>query len=195
MMRFTYNNNANVGNNTINFMPVVRPPPPKPQLEIQEEKTIAKPEKQMKWGEPVWFLFHTLAQKIKEDTFLQVKDDFLKIIYSICANLPCPTCAQHATEYMNKVNFNRIRTKQELMLLFFEFHNAVNKNKGYAQFQYENLEEKYSKAITINIIHNFIFHFQHKSKSLKMIANELHRGKLINNLKIWFNNNIQYFDN
>ena len=37
--------------------------------------------------------------------------------------------------------------------------------------------------------------FQDKHKSIHMIANDMHRARLSQNLKQWFNENIQYFDN
>ena len=90
--------------------------------------------KKMKWGEPTWFLFHTLACKVKEDCFQKVRGDLLNHIYSICVNLPCPMCANHAKEYMKNINFNTIRTKQDLIDMLYVFHNAVNKKKNFPYF-------------------------------------------------------------
>jgi hypothetical protein len=151
--------------------------------------------KKMKWGEPTWFLFHTMAHKIKEEHFNDMKLDILTIITTICNNLPCPNCANHATEYMKRVNYNSIKTKQELKNLFFQFHNEVNLRKGFPLFPFEQLDEKYSKALTKNIIQHFMIFFQDKHKSIHMIANDMHRARLSQNLKQWFNENIQYFDN
>jgi hypothetical protein len=150
--------------------------------------------KKMKWGEPTWFLFHTLASKIKDEYFLQVRTELLNNIYAICANLPCPTCAAHAMEYMKSINFNTIRTKDDLKLMLFNFHNTVNLKKGFALFPYEQLDEKYSNAITYKIIYNFMAHYQDKHKSIHMIANDLYRSRQVVILKEWFNQNIQYFD-
>ena len=151
-------------------------------------------QKKMKWGEPTWFLFHTLAHKVKAEYFLQLKQELLNNIYSICANLPCPTCAAHAMDYMKSINFNTIRTKDDLKKLLFVFHNSVNAKKGFPFFQYSDLDEKYSKANTNNIIHNFFYYYQDKHKSIHMIANDLFRQRQVVILKEWFNNNIQYFE-
>jgi hypothetical protein len=62
--------------------------------------------KKMKWGEPIWNLFHVLAEKVKEETFANIREELLNIIYTICANLPCPDCANHATTYMNNINYS-----------------------------------------------------------------------------------------
>lgn len=151
--------------------------------------------KKMKWGEPTWFLFHTIAHKIKEQHFDQKKLDLINIITIICNNLPCPNCANHATEYMRKLNYNSIKTKQDLKNFLFQFHNEVNARKGFPLFPHEQLDEKYSKALTKNIIQHFMVFFQDKHKSVHMIANDMHRARISQNLKQWFNDNIQYLDN
>jgi hypothetical protein len=148
----------------------------------------------MKWGQPVWFFFHTIAEKIKDECFHIVKNDLLNIVYTICSNLPCPTCASHATEYLNKINFNAIQNVDQLKDLFFVFHNSVNVRKNFPVFLRKDLDEKYSKANTINIIQNFFNTFLYKNSNMHMIANNMHRIRTVNFIKEWFNNNIQYFN-
>jgi len=150
--------------------------------------------KKMAWGEPIWFLFHTLAEKVKQDHFSIVRKELLDTIYSICRSLPCPTCAEHASSYLNGINFNTLRTKEELKQMLFDFHNEVNAKKGFPLFLRSDLDEKYSKANTLNIIQHFMIQFKNKHKSIRMIANDFYRSNLIVVLKAWFNENIQHFD-
>jgi hypothetical protein len=150
-------------------------------------------QKKMKWGEPTWFLFHSLAEKVKDEYFQSIRYDLLNTIVIICKNLPCPDCANHASEYMKKVDFNSIRTKQDLKLMLFQFHNVVNQKKQYPLFSINELESKYSNANLANIIQIFMFYFQDKNHSVRMIANDLHRSRIADQLKIWFNDNIYYF--
>lgn len=159
----------------------------------QNAQRNASEPKKMRWGEPTWFLFHTLAHKIKDENFLQIKNDFLNICFTICRNLPCPTCADHATRFMQNVNFNAIHNKQQIKDLFFEFHNSVNKEKGFELFNKNNLDEKYSRANTVAIIRNFIFHFRDKSRSIRNIANDFFRERTIVEINNWFSKNLQYF--
>lgn len=156
------------------------------------ENVPAKP-KSMKWGEPVWLFLHTMAEKIKEDSFLQIKDDLLNTIVTICANLPCPDCANHATQYMRNVNFNTIQSKKDLKDMLFRFHNTVNQKKGFALFPYDKLDEKYSAAVTINIVRNFVSSFQQKNYSIRMIANDFHRTRAVSLINEWLNKNLVYF--
>lgn len=153
-----------------------------------------KIEKKMKWGEPTWFLFHTMAQKIKDENFGSMRLNILNTISLICNNLPCPDCANHASEYMKKINPNTIKNKEDLKLMLFQFHNVVNQRKGYPLFSVDGLDAKYSSAITLNIIQNFMYHFQDKHFSIRMIANDMHRKRVSELLKTWFNENIQYFN-
>ena len=174
-------NNRNNSNNTNN--------------QIKKEIVAAEPPpKKMKWGEPTWFLFHTLAYKIKDENFQQLRAELLNMIHSICANLPCPMCAGHAVDHLKSTNFLGIRTKKELINALYNFHNEVNKKKGFAIFHYDDLDTKYSGAVTKNIIFNFILHYQDKHKSVHMIANDIFRARQVLILKEWFNNNFKYFD-
>jgi hypothetical protein len=161
------------------------------QQPAEDKPTTRKP---MKWGEPTWFLFHTLAEKVKDEYFDEIRKELLDVIYTICVNLPCPTCASHATKYMNGVNYSTIRTKQQLKDMLFSFHNSVNERKNYPLFDYAKLDEKYSMANTINIIQNFMIFFKDKHASIHMIANDLHRNRIANILKQWFNEKMHYFN-
>ena len=150
--------------------------------------------KKMKWGEPTWFLFHSLAEKVKEDSFGIIRSELINTIYVICKNLPCPMCATHATQYMNAINFSTIQSKKDLIDLLWRFHNEVNVRKNIPVFPYEQLEEKYSRANLVNIIQLFMYHFKDKHRSLKLIADDMYRQQIANKMQDWFRQNLQYFD-
>jgi hypothetical protein len=166
-----------------------------PKIELIKNEQDLEPEvKKMIWGPAIWFLFHTLAEKIKEDFFSSIRVELLNNIYSICVNLPCPMCSMHAKEYLDKINFNSIQKKEDLKNMLYEFHNNVNLKKNISLFPKDQLDEKYSKAVTINIIHNFMFYFKDKTRSPKLIANDLQRSHIFNLLRNWFSKNIGYFE-
>lgn len=165
-----------------------------PILEQSIQSPIENPPKKVKWGEPTWFLLHTLSVKVKESEFKHIRVDLLNRIYAICINLPCPDCANHAKNYLDGINFNTIQTKEDLKMLLYTFHNSINKKKGYPMFPYEQLDEKYSLAITNNIIRNFMVHFSDRNRSLKLLVGDLQRAQICSFLKNWFNENIIYFD-
>ncbi len=190
--------NANQTNKQRNVppMPIVLPPTRTITRNVVEQPAATdttKPKK-MKWGEPTWYLFHALAEKVKEDRFQAIRTELLNTIYVICKNLPCPMCANHATQYMNAINFNTIQTKKDLIDLLWNFHNEVNKRKNFAVFPYEELSEKYSRANLINIIQVFMVHFKDKHASLRMIADDMYRQQISTKMQDWFRKNIQNFN-
>jgi hypothetical protein len=164
--------------------PLALPPPPR----------VNDTGKKMIWGEPTWFFLHTIAHKVKPETFFIVKRDLLRYVYAICTNLPCPFCASHAKTYLDSVNFNAIQSRDELRMLIFTFHNVVNSRKGYTIFKLEDLDAKYSTAITLNMFNNFIKHFSDKNRAPGLIADDMFRAKLCMDITSWFRTNYQFFE-
>lgn len=163
------------------------------QFKKENEIAIPKPRvKEMLWGEPTWLLFHTLAEKIKEEEFPKIRQEFLNQIMKICNNLPCPTCAQHATRYMNGVNFNNIQTKEQLKLFLFAFHNEVNRRKDYERFNVNDLS-KYRNAVTVNVVRNFFYHFSKRSYNVRMAVDNVHRHKMLKEFRAWLEKNVYNF--
>ena len=150
--------------------------------------------KRMIWGEPTWFFLHTVAEKVKSESFAIVRSDLLKHIYNVCTNLPCPFCAKHAKMHLDSINFNRISTKDELKMMLYTFHNVVNAKKNYPIFPVEELDAKYSLANTRNIFTHFIIHFNDTYRAPGMIADDLFRKQLSKALIEWFNQNNIHFD-
>lgn len=154
-----------------------------------------KPEKKMVWGEPTWYLFHTMAEKVKPEAFAQLRMEILGVINTICGLLPCPICANHARDYMSKLNFNAIQTKEQFKLMLWQFHNTVNARKGYPEFTEAMLNEKYSRANLINIFGKFMYHFQDRPLAgFKQINDSFHRSRAAKHIREWFTANMNAFD-
>jgi hypothetical protein len=150
--------------------------------------------KPMKWGEPTWFFFHTIAQKVKPESFPFIREELLNLCFSICVNLPCSICAKHAKEYMTKINYLSVNSKEEFKSLFYNFHNTVNARKNYQQFPRELLDEKYSSANTIAILRNFVKHYEEKYHIMRLMNDQMQRIKISDQLKKWFNENMVHFE-
>ncbi len=174
--------------------PTSIPSEPIPKINMIDTNLVKSTET-MKWGKPTWFLLHTLAEKVDSVKFIEIRKQFLDIIYSICSNLPCPDCANHAKTYLDGINFNTIYTKEDLKNMLFMFHNTVNQRKGYEIFSREELDIKYSTAITVNIINNFMVHYLKKNAAPKMIANDMFRRRIIQNVQEWLIKNKEFFVN
>jgi len=191
-MQFVRNVTNHPKNNNIIMGSVIYNKPNR-SVVIPSASSQTEPSKKSKWGEPTWFFFHTLAHKIKDEYIETVLPELFKIIVLICSNLPCPTCTKHASEYMKKVKSYSIVTRDDLKLLLFQFHNEVNMRKGYPLFEYKNLDEKYEKAITKNIIYHFFYYYRQKDFNISMIANNMHREQTIRTLQSWLSQNIFAF--
>jgi hypothetical protein len=165
-----------------------------PKQIVQKEVEQPPPPKKMKWGEPTWFVLHCLAEKVKEEVFPYIRLELLNVIFTICSNLPCPDCANHASEYLKSINYKMIQTKEQLKNVLFSFHNMINAKKNMPIFPREQLENKYRNMSLISTIYIFMEHFQDKHKSIRMIANDFYRARIAEQMKSWFNANIRNFD-
>ena len=175
---------------------------PRPVSQVKPPKRYAttsavsdlKP-KSMKWGEPVWVFLHTMAHKIKVDSFPILRSELLKHVYTICTNLPCPDCSAHAKNYLNGINFNNITTRNDLKNMLYEFHNSVNIRKGFAVFTKEQLEVKYDSAVFNSTINYFLTVFLDKHASPRMISDDIYRSRLTYHIRDWLLVNRAHFDN
>lgn len=147
----------------------------------------------MKWGKHIWTFFHTMSEKIKPEYFDLVKKDLFSFIVKICNTLPCPICSQHASEYMKSVNFNNIKTKGDLIQLFYVFHNTVNSRKNYEYFKQEDLSI-YKTANTVAVLKNFFVAYEDKTRAFKLMADDMSRAQIAGQIKFWLNGNLRYFD-
>jgi len=165
----------------------------KPISESEKEHIKIEQNGKMRWGAPTWYLFHTLAEKVKDESFPIIRRELLNIIYTICTNLPCPDCANHATRHIQSINFDTIITKQDLKDMLFEFHNSVNSRKNFPLFSQQELDTKYASANTVAIIQNFFQIYDKSSSSAKLSVNFLYRSTTISNIRTWFTANIGHF--
>ena len=145
------------------------------------------------WGNATWYLFHTLSFKMKDEHFDELKNDFLNICTRICTTLPCPDCSYHATEVMRNVKRENIKTKKDLQLFFFDFHNSVNRRIKKPVFN-EDQMFMYHTAITKNIVFNYITIMSKNQNNIKLLSNSFHRDMTMNHFKKWITHNSNKFN-
>ena len=63
-------------------------------------------------------LFHTLAEKIKEEYFNYYSHGIITLIKRICYCLPCPYCREDAQKYLSSFNFKLIKSKRRSKIIF-----------------------------------------------------------------------------
>jgi len=136
------------------------------------------------WGNCTWYLFHTIAYKIKDSDFIELKNDIIYVIKTITSILPCPECSQDATNQLSKVKFDNISNKEELKLLLLNFHNHVNKKIGKSNFEISQYDDKYSNA-NINAIYNNFFKIYNSNSNNPLLMNgSFHRQNNLPKIKI-----------
>ena len=110
------------------------------------------------WGEPTWYLFHTIASRIDENFYKNNYQMIWNFIKDTCSTLPCPYCRLHASNYVSKIRLNNVNTKEKLIDVLFTFHNTVNRNTGKTIFKKEELI-KYKHANVTKIFNLFQVRF------------------------------------
>lgn len=139
------------------------------------------------WANPTWFLFHTLIEKINPEQYIIMKHDVLKHIKKICSMLPCPDCAQHATQFMNTIR-DPPGTKEECKNLLFFFHNIVNTriNKPLYEYSALSMYERVNLTVCYKL---FREQFLKKTHNPKMFLESMIRTRYIQELDTWLQQN------
>jgi hypothetical protein len=145
------------------------------------------------WGPPIWFLFHTMAEKLKPTSFLLLKGSLINIIKKICSNLPCPECSRHSIMYMDTLDLTTMNSKEDFKHFLFEFHNSVNVRKKQSVFQRLQLDEKYKNANFYNIIVSFFSAFLQKSKNIRQLSDDFHKKSIAKYVSMWLKENRDHF--
>lgn len=143
------------------------------------------------WGPSTWVFFHTLAEKLKDESFAVIGKNLIHVIIQICENLPCPTCSSHAKQFWAKVSVGNIKSKTDLINLLFMFHNIVNKRKNVPLFKYEDLQY-YKTRNVVETYNAFTRNFSTRG-NMKLLNESFHRNIMLAKLKKWLMRNIIHF--
>jgi hypothetical protein len=125
-----------------------------------------------------------LAAKIPDDRYNELKADALAYIKTLCAILPCPNCAQHATAYLSKIQVQHVPTKDSFKLMLYGFHNEVNKRKNYKAFSQTELE----KYATLNLPYLYTIFMQEFFKATnnpRLLMDSMARTRIKTQFSTW----------
>tara|TARA_Y100000591_G_scaffold126524_1_gene108399 strand:- start:18558 stop:19013 length:456 start_codon:yes stop_codon:yes gene_type:complete len=147
---------------------------------------------QKEWGNITWFLFHSLAERIKEEYFPVFKQRLITFITSTCDHLPCPICAGHATETLRKANIGLINTKGDFIEFLRQFHNIVNIKLKKSIFTKEEVLIKYKRGYLPLIIQQFFKVYTHNYKNMSALMSAFQRKLFITQQKAFLNTIIAY---
>lgn len=145
------------------------------------------------WGPATWFFLHSLANKIKPEHFDTIKVEMIDIFKQICFTLPCPHCQEHAKKFVNTNDFNKIKTKDDFIIMLWTLHNIVNKRNNRPTLSYKALVI-YDKAIFINICKNFFEKFSKPLHNQRLFMDSMRRDRVVNNVKLFISKNIDKFN-
>jgi Erv1 / Alr family len=144
------------------------------------------------WGPPIWTFFHTLAEKINDDSFQMVFPILFNFIKRICRVLPCPECSEHATRFLSKINPEGVRNKNDFRNIMWIFHNIVNKRKNKLAFDPSLLSLKYGNNGLVDSYNGFVAVF-HTKGNMQLLAETFQRKLVLTDFRKWFLNNIRFF--
>lgn len=105
------------------------------------------------WGPSFWFTLHNGASRYPEKASTSYKERAIGFIKGIPVMIPCDTCAEHATAYieLNMRHIDKITSgRKELFNFFVDFHNYVNKRYNKPEMSYEDAEKMYNGKIKIS---------------------------------------------
>jgi hypothetical protein len=145
------------------------------------------------WGPVVWNLFHAIAEQIKEDKFSELSNQLFQLIIRICNHLPCPDCSMHSKNYLARVNFSLIKTKEQFRHFIWTFHNVVNQRKQKPQFDPIYLKEMYGQKSLIQCFNEFINVYKTQG-NMKLMADSFQRKLIVDDLKKWMMKNLVFFE-
>ena len=144
------------------------------------------------WGPSTWIFFHTIAEKIKEESFPVVGVQLFSFIKRICHFLPCPDCTGHAKKFLGTITPNSFKTKENLINYLYIFHNNVNIRKNKPQYSTTDLK-KYESSDLINTYNTFVKVYNTKG-DLRMLTDTFHRTRLLTEFRQWLMTNIRHFN-
>jgi hypothetical protein len=144
------------------------------------------------WGNAMWYFMHTFAYKLNEE-FSHKAKEIMVLYYNICINTPCPDCSEHAKQILNKLNMNKIKRKDDLIRVMFEFHNIVNERLNKPKFNMEELNDKYKRANTLNISNHFFKIMKGKINNERAMIYTLNRKIALQKVYNYIHKNNNYF--
>ena len=136
------------------------------------------------WAVPTWLFLHTLAAHLPEARYPILKQELLYQLKNICAVLPCPDCAQHASQYLAGVSIHHIPTKEAFKTVLWRFHNVVNLQTQKPVFPLESLDI-YARS-NLRVMYNvFLREFTKPTRNPILIMDVMARNRVISSFQQW----------
>lgn len=98
------------------------------------------------FGPPLWFSLHNASAYYPENAAPLHAERMKNIIIGLPVLIPCETCKEHATNYIEEnkhLLMDICKTKKDVFKFFVDFHNYVNERLGKKKFSYEEAHNLY----------------------------------------------------
>lgn len=142
------------------------------------------------WGPSVWGFLHTLAAKISDEGYIQLRTEIYNMVYKILVLLPCPECSHDATAHFKTVPAHFLRDRTTFCNAIYLLHNKINVKLKKPLFNASHLSV-YSHSNIINAYNNFTRVFN--TTASRLMNENLHRRMFVGNLHKWLMTNIRFF--
>lgn len=112
----------------------------------EEEDYRAKGNLPEVFGPPLWFSLHNAAAYYPENASPITAERMKNIIIGLPVLIPCATCKEHATTYIEERKHTLMevsKSRKTLVRFFIDFHNYVNERLGKKVLSYEEAEALY----------------------------------------------------
>ena len=146
------------------------------------------------WGNITWNFFHTLAEKVKEDKFFNIKDELINLVVNTCSNLPCPDCSEHAKGLLKRAYLDRIQTKDDFKQFLRQFHNIVNIKLDKILLSKDELYDLYKDKNLDLLLKQLVNSFLLIKTSERLMNHNFNKKKNLRKLVFTFNNLRSNFD-
>ena len=140
------------------------------------------------WGNITWKLFHSLSMQIDETEFSNVKNTLINIIINTCHNLPCPFCADHASNHvLKRAYINNIKTKAHFIEFLRQLHNIVNIKLQKRQLSMTEINDMYTNENLRNTIYEFMRLYSIQYHNMRLMSHNMHRQQFLKDLIVDLN--------
>ncbi len=136
----------------------------------------------IKWGQPIWMFLHTLSLNLSEEKYALLKKEVFGMIKLVCASLPCPDCASHATDHMKRASIPP--TAAALQKFLFDFHNSVNVRTG-KQMTLPSVLTIYEKVNLERIFYICCHVILNQPYNPRLSMNKMHTQMSLRELETW----------
>ena len=96
------------------------------------------------WGRQAWHFIHFVALTYPEKPTEEDKKDYLNFFNSLQKTLPCPICAEHFKENMEKIPI-KLEDRESLFKWTVDIHNEVNRKNSKKILSYDEAIQEINK--------------------------------------------------